>query len=604
MMILSGGVIENFHFLRPLLLLGLMPALVLILILRYFHSARTNWSRSIDPSLLPYLLDRNLQKGNKLPLYGLALLWLLGIVAAAGPVWEELPVPVQQREDALVILADLSMSMYAEDLKPNRVTRLQRKILDSLNQRKSEGETGLIVYAGTAHTVTPLTDDIETISNLVPSLQPNIMPSQGSQPHTAVRLALELLANAQLPKAHLLLYTDGIEIADIQSITSELAGTQHRLSVLGFGTDNGAPVPTGQMGYLRDENNAIVIPRLDRAPLQQLVSLTSGRYADAQLNDDDINYLLEEIILNEEENLRVIDDREFDTWYEAGPWLLLFVIPLAALAFRRGWLLVLFVTLPIFQPKTVYALNWKDLWQTKDQQGSDYYKAEQYHAAGEQFEDPQWRAMAHYRAGEYEKALSDLAGLNTPESNYNRGNTLAQMGLYQEAIDAYESTLSEIADHKDALRNKELVEKLLEQQQQDEQQQQQDGDKQDNNQEEEEQQQDQQQQDQQQKQDQQDQQNQQQEKEQNQDQNENKDQNEEQQDQDQQEEEEQNSEEQQQDQQSPTTEEEQAMQQWLMRIPDDPGELLRNKFRYQTQQRMFEQLQNPEANDTGNNKKW
>ncbi len=70
----------------------------------------------------------------------------------------------------------MSMSMYATDVAPNRAVRAQRKIIDVLNSRREEGQTALVVYAGDAHAVTPLTDDVETINNLVPSPQPNIMP--------------------------------------------------------------------------------------------------------------------------------------------------------------------------------------------------------------------------------------------------------------------------------------------------------------------------------------------------------------------------------------------------------------------------------------------
>lgn len=597
--------IENFHFLRPQLLLALIPALVLVLLLRYLQGNQSNWYQAIDATLIPYLLDKTALRQHSWPLYGLLALWTLGIVALAGPTWQQNPVPVQQREDALVIVLDMSLSMYAEDLRPNRAVRAQRKIVDILDARRREGQTGLVVYAGDAHAVTPMTDDVETINNLVPSLMPDIMPVRGSKPALGVALAMDLLANSGITRGRILLLTDGVFQSDVGEITSLLQGSGHTLSVLGFGTTDGAPIPMGQDGYLRDANNAIVIPRLERGPLQQLASRNGGRYADAELTDSDIESLLgDEALLAADEAL-IEADRQYDTWNEAGPWLLLLALPLAALAFRRGWLLCFAFVFVMVPDRAAYAFEWSDLWQRKDQQGSESFEGENYTEAAEEFKDPAWRAAANYRNQNYEQVVQDLAQLDDPESHYNRGNALAHLQQYEAAIAAYDRALAQAPDHADAQHNKEIVERLLEEQQQQEQQQQQQSEG------------DQQQQEQQQQQDQQNQQQQQSDQSQDQQQSEqqqgeqDQQQQQEQQDQQQQqqsEEQEGESEEQQEPQTPegapPTSEEEQAMQQWLQRIPDDPGELLRNKFRYQTQQRLFEQLQNPGQNQQANDQIW
>ena len=593
---LPVDMVENFHFLRPLYLYAMIPVVLLTLLLKLAQTRQNSWVRAIDPRLLPYLLDKHASPAQSLPLYGLLLLWVLSTLALAGPVWQEVPVPVQQREDAVVIVLDMSMSMYATDLAPNRATRAQRKTMDILDFRSEEGQTGLVAYAGDAHAVTPMTDDVETIRNLVPSLQPNVMPILGSDPAAGVTLALQLLANSGLTQARLLLLTDGIVQSDIAAVGSLLAGSGHNLSVIGFGTEAGSPVPMGQQGYLRDDNNAIVIPRLERLPLQQLAEANGGLYTDAQLTDADVVALLEQEFLPTDENLTEVADRQFDAWYETGPWLLLLLLPVAALAFRRGWLLVLAIGVLVLPAEPGYAWEWQDLWQRPDQQGSAAFRTEDYAAAAARFKDPAWRAAAAYRNQDYQATVSDLSTLDDPESNYNRGNALAHLGQFAAAIEAYDRTLAVVADHTDALHNKEIVQKLLEEQQKEqEQQEQQSGDQeQQQQQQEQNQQQDQQQQNQNQQQQQQDQQQQQQ-------QNQDQQQSEQDQQQQQQEEEKQdeNEEQEEQDQQEQEpadqrpNEEEQAMQQWLMRIPDDPGELLRNKFRYQAQQQQFEQLQNP-----------
>ena len=608
MSLLPAGFIENFHFLRPLCLYALIPAFLLVMLLRLAQTSQNSWARAIDAALLPYLLDKQNSPAQSLPLYGLLLIWTLSVLAMAGPVWQKAPVPVQTKQDAVVIMLDLSLSMYSTDLTPNRSTRAQRKVMDILEYRRKEGQTGLVVYAGDAHAVTPMTDDVETISNLVPSLQPSIMPVPGSDPVAGTKLALELLANSSLPHGRILLLTDGIINSDIENISKILAGTGNTLSVIGFGTDAGAPVPMGQSGYLRDENNAIVIPRLERTPLQQLAANNGGQYTDAQLTQADVSTLLTQDVFKQNENLKAVEDRKFDAWNETGPWLLLLVLPLAALAFRRGWLLVLLLgVLMLPSPKT-YAWEWRDLLERKDQQGSKAFKSGDFASAAARFQDPAWRAAAEYRSQDFQAVVSDLAKLNDPESSYNRGNALAHLMQYEAAIESYNQTLVQLPDHQDAKHNKDLVEQLLKQQQ-DEQQKKKDQQKG----EEQQQKDDQDQQDKDKSQDQQNQQNQQNQNQQNKDK-QKKDKNKDQQNQgkqnpqDEQDKQDKNDKQDQSEDKQPSkskddTEKEQAMQQWLMRIPDDPGELLRNKFRYQTQKELFQQSQNP-GQQTAKKQSW
>lgn len=598
MPLLPAEFMDNFHFLRPVFLYGLIPAFLLVCLVLFIQSNRSTWTRAIDPALLPFLLDKDSSPKATYPVFGLLLLWSLGLVALAGPVWQQIPVPVQEREDALVIVADMSLSMYANDVAPNRAVRTQRKIIDVLNSRREEGQTALVVYAGDAHAVTPLTDDVETINNLVPSLQPNIMPIEGSRPATGIELAISLLDNASLPQAQILLITDGINSDDIGAIRNLLDVTAHTLSVLGVGTEDGAPIPMAEGGFLRDSGNAIVIPRLERGLLQELATTTGGRYADALLTDQDIEYLLDQSIFDENENL-VDVEREFDIWYETGPWLLLLALPLAALAFRRGWVLGLAFTFMFAPDREAYAWELRDLWVSKDKQGVEAFTGEEYAEAATLFRDDAWRASANYKAGNYENALADLSLLEDVESLYNRGNALARLNRYPEAIAAYDQVMALVPDHEDAAYNKELLENIMEEQeQQQQQQQQQDGENQDQQQQEGEQQQEQQQEQQNQdQQDQSEQDQQQQEDQQNQDQ--------------QQSEQESESEPQEQEMpepqegEEPDSEEEQAMQQWLRRIPDDPGELLRRKFQYQAARRRFEEIQNPNlAEQEGNQQRW
>ncbi len=573
----------NFHFLRPEWFYTLIPALLLFLVLRYRQSHHSNWEKAIDPHLLPHILDNPNQQVSRSPLTLLLVAWIVATLALAGPVWRKTPQPVQEREDALVVIFDLTRSMLATDVKPDRLVRAKRKLIDLLDLRE-EGVTALVVFAGDAHVVSPLTDDTKTIAAMIPALSPDIIPAPGSQLTPALERAIELFRDGGMTSGRILIMTD--EIRDV--VAAQRVARQYRnaypVSVMSVGTAEGAPVPLipgrPDRGYLKDARGNMVIPQLNARSLKDFAELAGGRYSPMTLNEEDLDYLLAEQPLLEDETYRELE-REFDVWFEEGPWLLLLLLPLASLAFRRGWLwsfALLVVILPVEQSQ---ASVWDDLWQTRDQQAMNALEQGDAERAAELFEHQAWKATANYRGENFEDAAKQYGDIDSSSGRYNLGNAFAKQGRFDEAIEAYEQALTLNPDNEDARFNKELIEKLLQEQQQ----QQQENQDQDSEDSESQQDQDQNQQDQE-NQDQQD------EQEQNQDsqQQQEQEQEQEQQEQEQQEQEQQESEQKQASEEESELDEEekQALQQWLRRVPDDPGGLLRNKFKQQYETRLKE----------------
>jgi Ca-activated chloride channel family protein len=576
---IPSDLFEQFQFLRPVWLLGLIPMLICFLAMWRINSVVTAWDKAIDKSLLPFLLDRSKNAAQRTPLIILLIAWTLAVLSMAGPVWEKLPQPVQKREDALVIVLDLSLSMFAPDHEPSRLDLAKRKLRDILSLRE-EGQTALVVYAGDAHTVTPLTDDVVTIAALVPSLSPNIMPLFGSNPMLAIDAAIKLLDDVEANRGKILLMTDGISGFDQESlITAQIKSTDYELLVMGIGTEEGAPIRTNDGNLLTDEAGTIIVPKLNKNVLQSLANRVNGRYHDIQLADSDLAYLLSDLDLLGDNQLSDVEE-EFDVWYETGPWLLLLVLPLAAMSFRKGWLFSISLILGgglLLPPQQAHAFEWRDLWQTKDQQAAEAYSAENHSIAASLFQSLGWQGAANYKSENYEAAVAAFSADSSADGNYNRGNSLALTGNYEEAIAAFDIAIALEPDHTDAIANKEIIEQLLEQQEA-ESGEQQEGDSQENESEQnsesesEEQQENSEQQDQ-----------------------ESQEGNEDQQEQEQQNQppEEQESSESNSEQNTPSEsnneefEEQQALEQWLRRIEDDPGELLRRKFRYQYRQRQL-----------------
>lgn len=597
---------DEFHFLRPLCLLAFIPLVALIHFWVKKTRGRSKWLSAINSDLLSVLIEENAKSSGTWLKAALLFALAVTVVGLAGPTWEKLPQNVEQKNDALVIMLDLSLSMLAEDIKPSRVVKAKQKVIDILRLRK-EGLTGLIVYAGDAHSVVPLTDDNATIENLLVALGPTMMPVFGSNPEHAMTLAVELFSNAGMQEGRVLIISDGID--DIDAV-SKFRNSAFPISVIGVGTPQGAPIPIDLPGqarrYINDPSNDRVIVRLEEDNLVQIANQSFGRYARLSVGEQDISRALSTSLPTEDASIKV--EREFDTWADQGHWVTLLLLPLVLLGFRRGVLACLPIALALqIAPTPSYAQTatpagqsiensrgfsatqtfgdlWDGAWLRDDQRGYQALAEGDTAKAATLFTDPKWKAAADYKNGDWQRALNGFSAKKDSgrqRSNredrfntaYNKGNALAHLGQYDKAIEQYDDALSINPNDEDAAFNRDLIEELREQQQQQEQDQQKQGEEEQQQQE-------------------------------GQDSSENS---------ESQPNQEQESSEQQQDSESenqdqPTEEEQQrqedeaesqeqeseanrdekqeALEQWLRRVPDNPGGLLKRKFQYETKQRL------------------
>ncbi|MCP8898695.1 VWA domain-containing protein [Gilvimarinus xylanilyticus] len=470
------NLLADFHFIRPWALLALVPLLLIAALLWFSRTRLGGWQSLIAPELLSALSDGRQQRQSRFYLIIVAIAWLIACLAMAGPTWERAPSQVHRQSDALVLLLDLSPSMIGDDIKPSRLVRARLKIADIL-QRRDQGETALVVYADDAHTVTPLSEDTQTIQSLLPVLSPGMMPVPGSRPEAAVERAIELLRNAGFDRGRLLLLTDGVASSAQTAVAELLNDTPYSLSIMGIGSDESVPIRSGQGGFLRDGQNNIVTTELGSGDLQRLAQQTGGRYITSTFDTRDVEYLSENVSALNAEHRKT--DSSMDIWLDRGPWLVLVLLPIALYTFRRGVLLALMlVPFAAFSPQPVQAQTLPDVLLTPDQRGARALEQNQPEAAAEQFENPAWRGTAQYRAGEYEAAAESFNQVDTAQGHYNRGNALARANQLEAALEAYDEALKRDPNFADAQANRELVEQLK-QQQQDQQNQQ--GDNQQNN---------------------------------------------------------------------------------------------------------------------------
>jgi len=214
---------------------------------------------------------------------------------------------------------------------------------------------------------------------------------------------------------------------------------------------------------MKDADGDLILAKLERIPLQQIAAFGGGVYSEVGVDDSDIDVILNALSVERMAQTSKLEQMASDVWRDRGPWLLLPLLVIAALAFRRGALLLALVAcLPFPQPAA--ALDWEALWLRPDQLAMREFEAGDTERAAELFEDPSWKAAAQYRAGKFEEAADTLVEPEDRTSAYNRGNALARLGRYQKAIESYESVLVQDPEHEDARFNRDLLQQLMQQQ--------------------------------------------------------------------------------------------------------------------------------------------
>ena len=459
--------LDQFHFIRPEWLWAL-PALFLLWFFIGKLGRSTRWQSFIARDKLEALKvagGRYSQVWHWLLILG----WTLATLAAAGPAWKQVPVPTVRDESALVIVLDLSRSMLAQDVNPDRLTRTKYKLIDILRMR-GDGQTALVAYAGDPHTLSPLTDDPGIIEALLPALHPNVMPVQGSNTEAAIDLSMQLLKDAGLVRGDILLLTDGVA-PDAQKYIRDRFDGSFSLSILGIGSTDAVPIPREGGGFFTDTRGEIILSRLNRDELQILAGASNGRYVELQPDESDIKYLLQDRF-ERSKNPEDSDGHEnallYDSWEDMGYWLVLLILPFAALGFRKGviYALPLMFCLPMEARALSLSEVWDGLWLTKDQQGAKLMEEKSPEAAAAKFKRQDWAGVADFDAGNYASAAERFSKTADMTSTYNRGTALAFNGDLAGAIAAYDEVLAEQPDHEDAAYNKALVEQIVRRQKQ------------------------------------------------------------------------------------------------------------------------------------------
>ncbi len=468
------------HFLRPEWLLALLPIFILLWFIFKHKLQQGSWQTIIDPKFQQILLDeQQQQKQSYLPLIGLAILWLAATIALAGPSWQQVKTPSEKVQQGTVILLDNSLSMLAEDIKPNRISRARYKLVDFLTANPHLS-TGLVIYSGSAHTLSPISDDNQTILSLLPNINPTIMPSYGSDALQGLAKAIQLLQQSRIKSGHIIWLLDDVNLDEIAPLKSLLAGSSIQLTLLAVGTEKGAPISVFEHGLIKDEQGKIIIAKLADDNIRQLASELGASLLYLQNDSSDVEQLSQQFSI-QNQKVEQQDDKENEKdivhWLDNGIYLLLPLVLLLALAFRRGWLVssilmgcILLPPFALYSPNAVAEdtvtgkkteIDFLDFFKSPNHQGFERWQKQDYHDAIERFSSLQWKAASHFRLGEMAQAQKQFELDKSPTGRFNEGNALAKQGQYAEAKKQFEKALELKADFTSAKKNLDIINKIM-----------------------------------------------------------------------------------------------------------------------------------------------
>lgn len=478
------------QFLRPYWLLALLPTAFLLWKIWHVKQKQGAWHQIIAPQFRPLLLGENSNAPHRsrhtLAFTGLTLIWFLAIIALAGPSTQTVEMPAQKNQQGTVIILDLSLSMLADDVPPNRLERAKYKITDLLTQHP-ELSVGLIGYANSAHTISPISEDNQTLLSLLPALNPVVMPSYGSNPILAFKKADSLFKGSHINHGHIIWITDDIEPYQLPQIKQWIQQHDYSISLLTVGTTTGGAVHIPNYGLLKDNNDQIISPPLPLERFNEFSKLNTVRISHLSTQDHSLDALmpptLNQFATHKPENQAENQaEKKQLVPLDQGGYLLLLLLPLVTLLFRRGWVLSLSaISLPLvgilsasllsiglLAPNNSYAEttlpSLSEAFKSPDQQAYQAWKENNLSVAESLFEHEQWRASTLYKQGKYQEAAKLFRKNNSATGHYNLGNALAKSGELNAAKEAYEKALEQQPDFQKAQKNLSLIKQLLAQQ--------------------------------------------------------------------------------------------------------------------------------------------
>lgn len=446
------------HFTRPEWLL-LIPIVGLLGLLFTMKATHQGLKQLVAPHLLAHLTHEH--KGHSLNKWLGMLSSLLLCLGLSGISFDKSSTPLYVAPNKTIFVVDQSLSMYATDVRPNRQTKAKQILRDILNQ-DMEGEFALVAFAGDAYVISPFTQDKQTLIHFLVALDPVIMPLYGSQFHKGLELATGLLDPTDT-NAHIIAITDDLNDQDAAFMEHNERLSNLKFDAIALGTEAGANIRVPNGETLR-RNGFPILAKTPVEKIQQATNNIGGNFYTHDLTPTDLQTISQSSDFSDARDAK--DSGVLGvTWNEQGHWFALPFLLWMLWQFKTRALFVFLVALPLLpQQGKATPMDW---FKTPDQKAQEAVNLGDWEGARALFENPNWKAASHYATEDYDKAAELLREFaRSPEEYYNLGNALALKGDLDKAIEAYKNALKQKPNFKEAQQNLEYLQDLKEQQKQ------------------------------------------------------------------------------------------------------------------------------------------
>jgi Ca-activated chloride channel family protein len=291
--------------------------------------------------LLSKLVHPGVEKRHRSKTIFVVLAILFLILALTRPRWGYEWENLHQRGVDVIVALDVSSSMLAEDIKPNRLERAKRKISDLLDMMEGD-RIGLVAFAGTSFVQCPLTLDYGAARLFLSAIDTQLIPVQGTALGNAIKTSVKAFRSQEKKSKALILITDGEDQTGKALSAAKSASDQGvKIYTIGIGGEIGAPLPnpSGAGGFRKNQQGEVILSKLDETTLQQIALETGGSYVRSVTGDIDLNTIYKDQIKKNIEKKELKSERR-KIWQERFQWFifiaLIFLVAETCLSEKRS----------------------------------------------------------------------------------------------------------------------------------------------------------------------------------------------------------------------------------------------------------------------------
>ena len=446
-------------------------------------------SKFVNESMLPSIVPGFDPKKRWVKIILIVISLGFAIVALAGPQlgfkWEK----TTQKGVDIMIALDCSRSMLAQDIKPNRLERAKREVIDLLHMMKSD-RAGLVAFSGRAFLQCPLTLDHEAFNIFLKVLEPGFLPVGGTNLNAAIQECYNGFEKESDTEKAIIIITDGESTTgEVEETAREMAGKGIKIFSIGVGDLQGAPIPDEKGGFKKDTSGNIILSKVDTKTLEKLAAMTGGIYVRSVAGDMDLDMIYTDNILGTMERKTLTSGKK-KIWENRYQWVLFPCLVLLLIEFllspkknvKELFIFIFVIGIVFFtaQNGVVYAQTVS----SSVKLGISAFNEQKYEQAKKHFIDAQLEspenAKLYYNIGaaaymnkEYEQAKKNfIQAAKTDDiklrhdARYNLANTAYRMGNLDEAIKGYETILKDFPDDGQTKENLTFVKQKKKEQQQ------------------------------------------------------------------------------------------------------------------------------------------